>query len=130
MKLHNHNIVYLIEGKMENYRDKYTKIKSQTLYVTMGCIQYYKGFSVMRTRDILETAEYIIRFVDKIGREKKKKGYYNGGDQNQKEAYSGLVTRVKKINVTPENIGEIILNQIPGINKYFVGYYGTFWKFI
>lgn len=115
--LHNHNIVYLIEGKMENYRDKYTKIKSQTLYVTMGCIQYYKGFSVMRTRDILETAEYIIRFVDKMGREKKKKGYYNGGNQKGTEAYSGLVTRVKKSNITPENIGEIILNQIPGISK-------------
>lgn len=114
--LHNHNVVYLIEGKMENYMDKYTKIKSQTLYVTMGCIQYYKGFSVMRTRDILETAEYIIRFVDKMGREKKK-GYYNGGEQKGTEAYSGLVTRVKKSNVTPENIGEIILNQIPGISK-------------
>ena len=80
--LHNHNVVYLIEGKMENYRDKYTKIKSQTLYVTMGCIQYYKGFSVMRTSGILETAEYIIRFVDKMGREKKK-GYYNGGNTSQ-----------------------------------------------
>ena len=114
--LHNHNIVYLIEGKMENYRDKYTKIKSQTLYVTMGCIQYYKGFSVIRTSCILETAEYIIRFVDKMGREKKK-GYYNGGDQKGTVAYSGLVTRVKKSNVTPENIGEIILNQIPGISK-------------
>lgn len=114
--LHNHNIVYLIEGKMENYRDKYTKIKSQTLYVTMGCIQYYKGFSLMRTQDILETVEYILRFVDKLGREKKK-GYYNGGKKTGTDAYSGLVTRVKKSNVTPENIGEIILNQIPGISK-------------
>ena len=114
-KMHNHNIVYLIEGNVANYRDKYTKIKSKTLYVTMGCIQYYKGFSVMRTLDILETAEYIIRFVDKMGREKKA-GYYNGGGKSD-EAYSNYVSRVKKNNITPENIGEIILNQIPGISK-------------
>jgi ERCC4-type nuclease len=113
--MHNHNIVYLIEGNISNYSDKYTKIKSKTLYVTMGCIQYYKGFSVIRTLDILETAEYIIRFVDKLGREKKA-GYYDGGDKSN-EVYSNYVTRVKKNNITPENIGEIILNQIPGISK-------------
>ena len=75
-EIHNHNIIYLIEGDMYNYKDKYTKIKSNTLFVTMGCINYYKGFSVIRTKDILETAEYIIRFVEKMGREKDKKGYY------------------------------------------------------
>ena len=70
-KMHNHNIIYLIEGNLYNYRDKYTKIKSNTLLVTMGCLQYYKGFSVVRTFDILETAEYIIRFCDKMKRENK-----------------------------------------------------------
>lgn len=114
--LHNHNIIYLIEGEMFNYREKYTKIKSQTLYVTMGCIQYYKGFSLMRTNDILETAEYIIRFVEKMKREKDKLGYYDGGNK-QKEDYSKFVTRVKKNNITQENIGKIILNQIPGISQ-------------
>tara|TARA_A100001011_G_C14291049_1_gene836220 strand:- start:632 stop:1420 length:789 start_codon:yes stop_codon:yes gene_type:complete len=115
--MHNHNIIYLIEGEVHKYSGKYTKIKPQTLYVTMGCIQYYKGFSLMRTRDILETAEYIIRFVEKMGREKTKKGYYNGGSKNNDEKYSKFVTRVKKNNITPENIGEIILNQIPGISQ-------------
>ena len=115
-QLHNHNIIYLIEGDMYTYRDKYTKIKKQTLFVTMGCIQYYKGFSVMRTKDILETAEYIIRFSEKMGREKKK-GFYNGGSNNNNEVYSKFVKRVKKDNITPENIGEIILNQIPGISQ-------------
>ena len=115
-EIHNHNIIYLIEGDMYNYKDKYTKIKSNTLFVTMGCINYYKGFSVIRTKDILETAEYIIRFVEKMGREKEKKGFYNGGSKNN-EAYSKFVTRVKKNNITPENIGEIILNQIPGIRQ-------------
>ena len=121
-KVHNHNIIYLIEGNLYNYRDKYTKIKSNTLLVTMGCLQYYKGFSVVRTFDILETAEYIIRFCDKMRRENKE-GYYssNTNDVVQSETkvknYSDYVSRVKKSNITPENIGEIILNQIPGISK-------------
>ena len=50
-----------------------------------------------------------------MGREKKA-GYYNGGGKSN-EAYSNYVSRVKKNNITPENIGEIILNQIPGISK-------------
>jgi ERCC4-type nuclease len=116
--LHNHNIIYLIEGDLGYYSSKYTKIKKETLLVTMGCIQYYKGFSVIRTKDLMETAEYIIRFTDKLIRDnkkKEKKSYYEGG--RQMENYSNFVSRVKKNNVTPENIGEIILNQIPGISK-------------
>ena len=115
--LHNHNVIYLIEGDLGYYNSKYTKIKKETLIVTMGCIQYYKGFSVMRTKDLMETAEYIIRFTDKLirGKKKDKKGYYEGG--RQIENYSSYVTRVKKNNITPENIGEIILNQIPGVSK-------------
>lgn len=114
--LHNHNVIYLIEGDLGYYNSKYTKIKKETLLVTMGCIQYYKGFSVMRTKDLMETAEYIIRFTDKLIRGKGKKSYYEGG--SQMENYSSYVnSRVKKNNITPENIGEIILNQIPGVSK-------------
>ena len=32
--LHNHNIIYLIEGSIPHYNAKYTKIKPSTLYVT------------------------------------------------------------------------------------------------
>ena len=116
--LHNHNVIYLIEGDLGYYSSKYTKIKKETLLVTMGCIQYYKGFSVMRTKDLMETAEYIIRFTDKLIRDnkkKEKKSYYEGG--SQLENYSSCTSRVKKNNITPGNIGEIILNQIPGISK-------------
>jgi crossover junction endonuclease MUS81 len=66
--LHNHNIIYLVEGNIHHYNPRYTKIKPETLYVTMFCIQYFKGFSVFRTFNVGESAEYIIRFVDKICR--------------------------------------------------------------
>tara|TARA_Y100000816_G_C26088454_1_gene574767 strand:+ start:745 stop:1542 length:798 start_codon:yes stop_codon:yes gene_type:complete len=133
--LHNHNIIYLIEGDLGYYSSKYTKIKKETLLVTMGCIQYYKGFSVIRTKDLMETAEYIIRFTDKLIRDnkkKEKKSYYEGG--SQMENYSSYVSRVKKNNVTPENIGEIILNQIPGISKStslsIMNHYGSLYNLL
>ena len=36
--LHNHNIIYLIEGNMAHYTDRYSKVTHGTLYVSMFCI--------------------------------------------------------------------------------------------
>ena len=55
--IHNHNIVYLLEGNMALWSNKYSKMTAKTLYVTMFCLQYYKGFSVIKTNDILETRQ-------------------------------------------------------------------------
>ena len=44
--------------------------------------------------------------------------YVNSGSQQQTTAdYCHVVKKVKKDNITPENIGEIILCQIPGISS-------------
>ena len=34
-------------------------------------------------------------------------------------SYSGFVKKVKKENITPENMGEILLCQIPGISALY-----------
>ena len=39
-------------------------------------LNYFKGFSVIKTNDIMETAEYILRLTDKLSREKSKQAYY------------------------------------------------------
>ena len=116
ISLHNHNIIYLIEGSLHRYNSKYTKIKPETLLVTMFCIQYFKGFSVFRTMDIAETAEYILRITDKLKREKEKFGYYHANFVEKPKTYTNVVKKVKKENVTPENVGSVILSQIPGIS--------------
>ena len=115
--LHNHNIMYLIEGDIENWKTnaKYNRIKKETLYVTLFSLQYYKGFSVMRCKNVKETAEYIVRLTDKMMRDKKI-SYYDLS-QNKIESYSNVVNKVKKNNITKENIGEIMLCQIPGISS-------------
>ena len=114
--LHNHNIVYLVEGNISYYSDKWSKVKPGTLYTTMFSIQYFKGFSLVRTFDITETAEFILRITDKLSRTKEKFGYYHESFQPKKENYARVVHKEKKKNITPENIGGIILSQIPGIS--------------
>ena len=136
-EIHNHNIVYLIEGDIHRYSNKYSKISKKTLQVTMFCINYFKGFSIMKTRDILETAEYILIITDKLKREKVRKNYYKNNQEQQggkifenetlqlnnmnqyspKKRYSEVISKVKKKNIRPDNIGEIILSQIPGISS-------------
>ena len=82
----------------------------------MFCLNYFKGFSVIRTFDITETAEYILRLTDKLSREEKKYGYFHEKFIPSEKTYTNVVHKVKKKNITPENIGEIILSQIPGIS--------------
>ena len=135
---HNHNIIYLIEGNADNYNNRYSRIDVNALFSAMISLQYFKGFSVFRTFDMVETAEYLLRLVKKLGRETEKFPFYSntiistnsvtspsnsqqsGGTQHlsglQQPVYSSVIKRVKKNNITPENIGEIILSQIPGIS--------------
>ena len=113
--IHNHNIVYLIEGNMNQYKPYKSRIDSKTLWSSMLSMLYYKGFSVFRTISINETAECIVRFTDKLSKDKKKTSYYEDTKISE-ENYSSVVKRVKKNNITRENIGEIMLMQIPGIS--------------
>ena len=114
--LHNHNIIYLLEGKMALWEDRRKKMSSKTLYTTMFSLHYYKGFTTIRTDDVSETAEYILRITDKMHREKKKESYYERSVDKEKK-YGEVVNKVKKKNIKPENIGEIILSQIPGVSS-------------
>ena len=51
--LHNHNIIYIIEGDMNFYQSKFSRITKQSLYSAMFSLQYYKGFSLILTKTIL-----------------------------------------------------------------------------
>ena len=83
MAIHNHNVVYLIEGDIHNYNNKYNKISASTLQVTMFCLQYFKGFSVFKTRDVMETADYILRITNKLQKEKTRENYYKNDGTNK-----------------------------------------------
>ena len=155
--LHNHNIMYVIEGdinKMNMFRE--TKFEKLTLYSAIFSLNYYKGFSAIRTFTLDETALFICNCTCKLmkGLTTDRKAFYpnksaiptsitnnTNNTNNTKEEttesecnedgdseeiteqqkddcknYIGLVKKVKKENITPENIHEIMLCQIPGVS--------------
>jgi len=143
----NHNIYYLIEGdvnRMNRFKD--TKMERLTLYSAMFSLNYFKGFSVMRTFSLEETATFICNTANKLSKSETsgKKPYYENNkivskettgetelevgnieninvekekeEQTEKD-YVNVVKKVKKENITPDNIAEIMLCQIPGISS-------------
>jgi len=138
--IHNHNIIYLIEGdihKMNQYQSNLfkNKIEKTTLYSTIVSLNYLKGFSVMRSFNLDESSIMICNMAYKIQKSEKdnKVGYYvnkkpesvavsvEEGEKPEsgesEKDYCTVVKKVKKDNITPENIGEIMLCQIPGISS-------------
>jgi len=119
--IHGHNVIYLLEGIVSQLNEE----KRKLLYSCITSIQLFKGFSVIRSASMDETANILVSMVDKIRRDlqKGKVLYYppfcNGDTcvENGGESYVSVgVNKVKGGNITPENIGAIILSQIPGIN--------------
>jgi ERCC4-type nuclease len=120
---HNHNIIYLIEGDIQKFQIfNKSSLDKNTIYSALFSLNYYKGFSVLRTMNIEETAFYICNTANKINKNllDNKTGFYNNCSSNLAEPedipYVNVVKKVKKDNITPENIGEIMLCQIPGIS--------------
>ena len=143
---HNHNIYYMIEGDVNKFnRFKDNKMEKLTLYSAMFSLNYFKGFSVMRTLSLEESALFICNTANKLNKTETsgKKPYFinkvetislnenvtaeqqNGGEvtiiekdieQSEKD-YVSVVKKVKIENITPENIAEIMLCQIPGISS-------------
>lgn len=135
---HNHNIIYLIEGDMYRFNTFKERIDKQTLYSAMFSINYFKGFSVMRSNNLEETAMVACNMAYKLvgGLKAGKVGFYtnniqpkpddkssddqnnNGDDKEPTEKdYCSVIKKVKKENITAENIGEIMLCQIPGVSS-------------
>ena len=139
----NHNIVYLIEGDLSKFKEsKYNRVTKKTLLSSMFSILYYKGFSVVRTMNALETCDLISSWADKLEREcektsdTKKQNYCaankvvveeegkdkdkeEGKEQSQQYDYCKTlkIKKEKNGNVTPDNIGVIMLCTIPGISS-------------
>ena len=146
-----HNVFYLIEGMLSTLR---TPLEKKLVFSAMASLSYFKGFSVIRTSGLQETAEVLIHMGDKIDRnfmdgklpwylsvpahnpqenislcDNPENSFVNNGGESVEErplinnaenpSYSGFVKKVKKENITPDNMGEILLCQIPGISTLY-----------
>ena len=144
----NHNIFYLLEGSLSSNSNH------QTFFSSYLSIMYYKGFSVIRTMNIKETAFFICNSIIKMQKnkiehivpytssiilnnniltEKIENNILTEKIENNiltedKEIltedinnisvpiYVDVIKKIKKDNITPSNIGEIMLCCIPGIS--------------
>jgi ERCC4-type nuclease len=70
--INNHNIFYIIEGNIMNFCIKNNETQQKTLFSSMLSLSYKKGFSLLHTSGQIETAEFIIRFIEKLSSEKQK----------------------------------------------------------
>ena len=142
----NHNIVYIIEGDLSKWKENANyngRVNKKTLLSSMCSMLYYKGFSVIRTMNMTETCELILNWADKLQREKLTKTPYYSGAKMEKPAqehepvqeqeqepvqvqtvresqhYCDVfkIKKEKNGNITPGNIGEIMLCTIPGISS-------------
>jgi len=130
--MHNHNVVYIVEGDFARYNERFSKIGKKALYSAMCSLNYYKGFSVVRTMSIMETHELIHHYADKLAASPAPYGHFysvkapqpdqpDQPDQIDDAAVSYCsVLKVKQVkceNITPQNIGEIMLCNIPGVSS-------------
>ena len=151
LPIHNHNIVYLVEGDVNKFNVFKDRMEKLTLYSAMVSLNFYKGFSVNRSINVEESALIICNMAHKIGKceESGKQLFYfpplekvePKGDNfettldssssstsssilappfskvEKVDDYCTVAKKVKKDNVTPQNIGEIMLSQIPGVSS-------------
>jgi ERCC4-type nuclease len=113
-----HQVIYIIEGMMSTLR---TPQEKKLVYSCIASLNCFKGFSVIRSNSIQETAEMLVYMADKIGRTVTKHPVITNASEvtttNTEQNYCTVVKKTKKDNITPENIGEILLCQIPGISS-------------
>ena len=129
-----HHIVYVIEGMISQLRGPKEK---KIVYSAMTSLGVFKGYSVLRTSSVQETAELLLAIADKVGRDMDKgkvpwtpsvPQQTPGNEDNtictaatttsvSASSYCTVVKKVKKDNITPANMGEIILCQVPGVSS-------------
>ena len=131
-----HNIIYLLEGMMHAQLPKQDDKKK--MYSALTSLLFFKGFSVLRTINLQESVDTVFGMVNKLQREIKKGNQLAFGERSPEDEtmnasptasasaaaaaavsvhdYVDVIKMRKKENITKENIGEILLCQIPGIS--------------
>lgn len=94
-----HHIVYLIEGNLES-----ASLPKKTLLSAMISLWFTKGFTVVQTKNVDETVEYIQQLFEKLSKESDPKDYVS------------TIKIKKKDKCTPEVVGVLMLSQIPTIS--------------
>lgn len=99
LELSNSKIYYIIEGNIDNYDTN--SIEYKTYYSCIFSLSYKKEFSIIISKNILDTINWIKQFIYRI--------------VENKESTSSKTNLIKKQIVNQSNINEYMLNVVPGI---------------
>jgi ERCC4-type nuclease len=139
---HTHHIIYIIEGDLAQYNERHTQITKTALQSAMVSLMYYKGFSVVRTMNLGETADFILNFADKVAKESAagmRPAYHDEeatATPMSTASYSEVSAKKEKRDyITRENIGDIMLAQVPGVSAKMAAailakYGGSIYEFL
>ena len=157
-----HNIIYIIEGMFSELRDPKQKRLIYSAITSLNYFKGFSVFRTTTIHETAELLIYMADKIDSNFMKGKFPSYLQNlpttdetvkagkASGSQEEApstitntvissetpdpYCTVVKKVKKDNITPENIGEIILCQIPGISSItaiaIMKKYGNFPHFI
>ena len=113
--IHNHNIIFLIEG---------TRAGTNNVHSAAISTLFYSGFSVLFSTSITDSAKIILSFDQKINKDQNKLPYYsfnpssnsNLNENQTHTSYAAILKPEKKANICKENAWIIMLQQLPHIS--------------
>ena len=97
-----YSIYYFLEGNLDLYKPH--GISKDTLRSCVFSLTYEKGFFVIITKSTRDSAEYILKFDEKMKK------------NTTTSITNTMITKKKNSQITKENISELMLCQIPGIS--------------
>ena len=113
--LHNHQIVYLIEGSINNYHNKFSRITKETLLSALFSLNFYLGFSLVFSENVNMSILLIHTWSKKLLKENKVPYYQNKTIEDT--SYLECVT-IKKKHLNKEHLDIMMLMQIPGLSSH------------
>lgn len=105
-------VIYLIEGILSQLSPNERKLAIST----MSSLSLKKNFHIMRSVHLQDSVDYFLVVCEKLNKDFNK-GPTTHQPPVQTQYVENIVKKVKKENITRENIGEIFLCQIPDISS-------------
>lgn len=109
-----YKVIYMIEGNIDLYIGSLPKdTLTRTFYSLMN-----KGFNVFLTKNVKETAYFILQFSEKINSSLPSSNINeNISTEINYENIEGVIHKQKNTNLTRDNISIFMLSQLPGISS-------------
>jgi ERCC4-type nuclease len=97
-KYHKHNIIYLIEGLLSSI--KYDEPQQTRILSAIMSLHFYKGFTVMRTMSLSDTALYIVHYAKKMLKNLTKLGFFETPNLEVSSSSSSLSSAISSSSLS------------------------------